>query len=466
MRRYRLAAKQEIPFETSFIPKLAGTVHDYKRTCVECKVLRSFTLMTASDVCGLCCQGGGHHRDKPDCNDSTSHMVYCRTCGGLYAVCYVDGLKVPPKCHYCRTKSRTAVAQPDDVPSISCNKCRNKFVCPDPLFLTKCGVSADVWQCAVCEVGDDAKSFHAHTLELQKWTATCPNIVGCVGLPASVVGSTCKVLSMLTDPKLKEVMLRAPPALLPRTLYYMFFPVRDVPGLLETVEREVMCGDVKDFCNMCCSELDKVKMGSACGKCRNLACNACLKAWYGQVAPGRLLLPSHLLCAFCKRPPASKTLRMYNREAMAVLGSRDLQFKPDMYYAWCMGCYKVVEYLPRDCARDAAAEDELRVRRGILCEPCAAAVVSAQGTVKTVDCPGCGTTTAKSGGCSHMTCPQCCEHWCWECGKGFGKDGATSADKAYSHLRAVHGGLGWGDEDEDEDFEGGGEEIDEEEEFD
>ena len=33
--------------------------------------------------------------------------------------------------------------------------------------------------------------------------------------------------------------------------------------------------------------------------------------------------------------------------------------------------------------------------------------------------PRCQRPTEKSGGCNHMTCPACQQHWCWLCGKGF-----------------------------------------------
>lgn len=31
-------------------------------------------------------------------------------------------------------------------------------------------------------------------------------------------------------------------------------------------------------------------------------------------------------------------------------------------------------------------------------------------------CPQCGVLVVRDGGCMHMTCRICCEHWCWNCG--------------------------------------------------
>ena len=50
------------------------------------------------------------------------------------------------------------------------------------------------------------------------------------------------------------------------------------------------------------------------------------------------------------------------------------------------------------------------------------------------DCPKCGNSIEKSGGCNHMLC-KCGAHICWICLKVFPDDSDT-----YNHLGADHGG--------------------------
>lgn len=54
---------------------------------------------------------------------------------------------------------------------------------------------------------------------------------------------------------------------------------------------------------------------------------------------------------------------------------------------------------------------------GLLC-PAAQQVraVDLLSLAKSQPCPGCGTRTAKDGGCNHIKCQTCCKHWCWTCG--------------------------------------------------
>ncbi|KAI0512792.1 hypothetical protein F5B22DRAFT_293623 [Xylaria bambusicola] len=70
------------------------------------------------------------------------------------------------------------------------------------------------------------------------------------------------------------------------------------------------------------------------------------------------------------------------------------------------------------------------------------------------DCPKCQTTIEKTDGCNHMECGGCHIHICWECMETF-----EQPDHCYDHMRAVHRGIGVGDdwdneeEDEEEDEE-------------
>ncbi|KAL6717675.1 hypothetical protein ACLMJK_005590 [Lecanora helva] len=52
------------------------------------------------------------------------------------------------------------------------------------------------------------------------------------------------------------------------------------------------------------------------------------------------------------------------------------------------------------------------------------------------DCPRCGSTIKKNGGCRHMCCSACGAHVCWVCLRDFKNSGDT-----YDHLVEKHGGI-------------------------
>lgn len=52
------------------------------------------------------------------------------------------------------------------------------------------------------------------------------------------------------------------------------------------------------------------------------------------------------------------------------------------------------------------------------------------------DCPRCGSTIEKNGGCRHMRCLACEAHICWVCLKSF-----DSGNETYDHLAREHGGI-------------------------
>jgi hypothetical protein len=61
-------------------------------------------------------------------------------------------------------------------------------------------------------------------------------------------------------------------------------------------------------------------------------------------------------------------------------------------------------------------------------------------------CPRCYRPVEKAEGCSHIECPMCGAHYCWECLKTF--EGSTAARDVYRHIRIEHALLG-GREEED-----------------
>ena len=61
-------------------------------------------------------------------------------------------------------------------------------------------------------------------------------------------------------------------------------------------------------------------------------------------------------------------------------------------------------------------------------------------------CPRCYRPVEKTEGCSHIECPMCGTHYCWECLQTF--EGIDAARDVYRHVRMEHGLLG-GREEED-----------------
>ncbi|VDK73209.1 unnamed protein product [Litomosoides sigmodontis] len=62
-----------------------------------------------------------------------------------------------------------------------------------------------------------------------------------------------------------------------------------------------------------------------------------------------------------------------------------------------------------------------------LCRQVKCICLESDATKKTIDrtcrkCPSCGTPTERNGGCTHMHCLQCDEHWCFLCVKSWKED--------------------------------------------
>ncbi|CAG9530603.1 unnamed protein product [Cercopithifilaria johnstoni] len=62
-----------------------------------------------------------------------------------------------------------------------------------------------------------------------------------------------------------------------------------------------------------------------------------------------------------------------------------------------------------------------------LCQQLECICLESDATKKTIErtcrrCPSCGTPTERNGGCAHMHCLQCSEHWCFLCVKSWSED--------------------------------------------
>jgi hypothetical protein len=206
-----------------------------------------------------------------------------------------------------------------------------------------------------------------------------------------------------------------------------------LPALLDTFREEVMSGSVSDDCLLCFETLPLGALGTACGKCKNPVCTACMTTWFSQTKPGQIVLPPHILCPFCKQSPKWKVVKRYNKRFAEVCRGGDNPFDPKWYSAWCVKCSKI-----RHCIEHSCSQGVPRLTDLFICGPCQSSETSG---IETKPCPKCQAASSKTVGCNHITCPvrDCGAHWCYAC--GFLSD---KADPVYTHMRRTHGGYGFG----------------------
>lgn len=445
--RARSAARQMIDIDTGFVPRLQRTVPDYKLPCQRCARSRSFTLLQ-NGVCGLCLQGDCDVDEPVDVDDSTSHMVECRSCNALYAVINVNGLNVQPKCHYCR--------EGQSAPTTRCQRCFNCFVTPDgdddkPHFV--CAVCTRQPSAAVCVNSVSLLELLAQNAEL------APTAFGLSREAAAlIVGDNDRVQSMSFfkiftrhyDVAVRQndaqMMQHSPDGAQPALqLQWRGKPVHRAAALVQTIRQVVLRGDLRDECALCFEPHPVNALLSACGSCRNRVCGACARAWWSQMRPGGVVLPTHLACPFCKQVPHAATLKRFNPAACAIVrtgrkhrGSSSsssvtaVDWDAAVWYAWCQRCYRVAEAIPRECAGGVGVPNIV----DFVCDECQ----SARHVPQSKPCPSCGIATLKASGCNHMTCAarECGAHWCFQCGEQF------AADQIYEHLMQAHGNYGFG----------------------
>lgn len=425
--RVRRAASLHLQVKVGFTPTLQSLTPDFKIPCKSCGHRRSFTLMQ-DRTCGLCLFDVDCGKDSPEQepDGDRSHMVECKACKALYAVIRHQDLKVQPKCHYCRHS--------EPAPTVQCVACGNKYCSPTALDPSR----DSPFTCPCC-ASNPEEGQPPREVKLSELMEQNPELITCLGL----LPSACKpVFDRIGLFKLwmgHREALAIGPELAVESLVWGGKPVREVPELLQTLCEAVLRGRLAETCGLCFEDRALADVQSACGFCSNHACSACLRRWYGQLAPGRLYVPSEGLCAFCKRTPKARTLRTFNRAACRLAGRRNLVLKADMYYGWCRTCFKVKELAPRDCAQEVPSIanfecEDCRLER--LLSTTALDEVLAKAARK---CPGCKAPSLKVSGCNHMTCPACSIDWCWQCGDQY------TAEEIYSHMEDAHGNIGLDD---------------------
>lgn len=425
--------------------------------CRKCHFPRSVTMMAAKGVCGICtiehrnckclaCTPTADHDARKQNNVSKDHSdksvgywVECSrvTCRAQYVVYNPDALRVRAKCFYCRHedgKSATVGA----APLVECSKCLSRVIWPKEYRPRNLDLS--VFECSACTadvvtiITQDTSAEELTTENGNEWLLRNDE----KAIPEPFKGRslfyTAAHCNLAHLPEKVEILPSND-----KKLYIAGKLVRneqEVKSSLSTwvTSRRTEAG----VCSLCFSNTRKDNLRRACGRtgCHQLICPSCITDWYGLNARGRILNMAALSCPFCRRRPAPKTLSPFGIAQMGNLRSA-VDEAGSWIYAWCGACGFAKQYVERACA--AGAPPELS---GWRCDACK---LPEAAMVKQRLCPGCGVATEKMGGCDHITCP-CGTHWCYACGKDVGPD------RIYQHIGMEHGGLYYGDE-EEEDYE-------------
>ena len=472
--RLRLAFRKEFQVTLPLIPDVKNVLPDHRFQCVSCEHYRSFTLMTSGSICGLCVYiaenpdcieyvennrkngnfyfsqtaselGSGHDTleadndvpksdvPKSDVPDPTSQsrLAYCRTCSCIYEVIKHQDLKVKPKCHYCRTGQKA--------PYVACDNCSNRYVLPDPSLLEKMGQNEKgKWICATC-VNKPRLSFEQVTFSLKDILRSnlhlMREIFNLVEATFKVIDGKSSLFKIFTEnwDVMEETPLeeeKATPVMLRGQRAFK------VEGLKEEIKKAVEKEDLKDMCLLCFEDKPIQQLAtSPCGRCNKKICYDCQRHWVNQIQPGKVVLPSNLVCLFCKRVPMESVYTKCNPSVKSLFHKEHLKhviqrMEPSVYYGWCKGCAKIQEICPVDCG---GATVPYSTSDNFVCETCQLAMQRAPDVPK---CPGCDAPSVKEYGCNHIECPVCKTHWCYVCGEEF------EESDIYDHLIEVHGSIG------------------------
>ncbi|KAF3914828.1 hypothetical protein ABW20_dc0103720 [Dactylellina cionopaga] len=420
--------------------------------CKRCHFNRSVTIMAPDSVCGICAIA--EWKDKKEREETIliraetelaektpKHWVECgdKKCRCTYIVYKIENLNVKPKCHYCRNPKE------GEAPFVTCKKCTNRMIWPDE-YRTD---AAKDYTCVFCEEGRETIVSHATTArELNKENSTAW-ILGekgaSIGFTGRSVFATVKAQGMETmHASISIFPEAADTASSPLPLTIRQKQIQNLPSLISEYKKWISSNTIEyKTCNLCFDSSFKPQdLHEACGRrgCHNKICADCIKAWYGQNAPGKVVNINSLQCPFCRREPAAKILRGYGLNVASLAGVKDAVKKRGKWiYGWCIDCDTAKEYMARVCAAGGQPVE----LENFVCEQCEEKK-RIPGPRDIKPCPKCTVMTEKTAGCNHITCP-CGQHWCYICG------GAFEERKIYSHLDYVHGGIFNDDEDPDMD---------------
>lgn len=435
----------DITVELPFAP-YKKVCYDYKKRCDGCGHKRSFTLLTRVEtendlmvnyVCGLCLSDPSYMAAEPKDEDH-SYYLECKSCLCHYALVNVDRMNVTPKCHGCRHGIKQ--------PSVQCIKCFNSYVDPAKLFRDV----SNSFVCPQCNVNPKLSIDEIKVPFKDIYNQNQPILYSCMGfeMPTDINIFAGHSLFAIKDgiKKCEQIDLNS------AILKFNRKTVINTHCVLQEMLKWINSGVAEQsYCTICFNEFYKNNLRKVCGRklCRSLACDECLKSWYGVNKPGDLLQINSLTCPFCKQYPSYSILSTYNKEVCAMVQTTKT-FDINWWYGWCLTCFQPKKIIERECSRDAP-----QLNRKFICEDCNKCTKPDDSK----QCPnkGCQIAIIKNGGCNHMECTACKKHFCWICAD---MAYSTSAE-TYDHLYKAHGGaFGYNADDDDQEYVGENEDMD------
>jgi hypothetical protein len=447
--RIRYVQKASLEFNIPFVPNVKSFYGDYKVRCSRCNSFRSFTLITKNGYCGLCSvdlretKGVGKIIEElgyPDNlaglnmeveNSKRSRLTECESCHAIYSVIRVDAMHVRPKCHFCRFLREPA-------PFVTCGNCRNKYVCD----YMQC-LPLDLQQNFLCSLCNEEprRSMQSVATQYSKLFDANPQLTQLFGSLSSSDKAWKLIKSSAT---LFSIYVNSWDVIVPTNgenldaaasvsqLQWFGKPILMTVDELNELKSRLMKGFILETCDLCFSDFAPGKLNPVCGRCQHRVCVPCGQEWYGALKPGRLFLSTNYQCPFCKKEVTRKALKQYNWQLSFILQRHRLRLDTSWYYAWCIGCDRVKQYIERQCGGG-----ELPQLVNHRCDDCIQlrndGRKEKQFEMKT--CPACTVMVMKTGGCNHITCT-CGAHWCWECCEAF-----PTGQETYEHLDKVHSAI-------------------------
>ncbi|KAJ7635094.1 hypothetical protein FB45DRAFT_743151 [Roridomyces roridus] len=445
MQRYKLIELNldaPVDVRVPWTPDKTRGPGDLKVQCRRCLIRRSVTIMSHehSDLCGICVPGDLSvetvRATFPGVDEAETCWVECSTkeCRAQYVVENVAGLRIRPRCHYCRNHI--------PCPWIECTVCTNRVIVPRAFRTTA------PFTCPSCT----NPSWAGRCIAVEETTTRVLNAQNGLEWLGFSAAHTEDIFKGKSAFKLMQahgagVFGGIPADKAPRLLLGGK-TVKASGQTLGEIEERVGRGEVvHGTCSLCFEEMPHSKLLPACGRtgCTHLVDDACLHEWYGKNAPGNLINMMQLMCPFCRRPPTVKTLARYNRGVAALGGLQAAMADRRWLYAWCVDCASA----KRAFERTACTEEGVGRLEGFRCQECETsrraraamyedlpAIDSESSEKPVVACPNkdCEYYIEKTDGCNHVVCV-CGTHLCYSCGGEF------SPETIYEHMNEVHGSI-------------------------
>ncbi|KAF8207104.1 hypothetical protein K438DRAFT_1713974 [Mycena galopus ATCC 62051] len=468
MRRYKLIELNldaPLVVNVPWTPDKTRGAGDVKVQCTKCLMRRSITIMSheRGGVCGIFMKGPLSATRVawiavryPGVDEEESCWVECsgKTCRAQYVVEDVAALKRRPRCYYCRKGI--------PCPWLECSLCSNRIIVP-PIYRTTNDRKG--YTCPACNNPQWAgQSVVAD--ETTTRTLVAQNGVEWLGLSNNNIfdgKSAFKLMQAFGE----NVFAHAPTTKSP-DIFLHNKRLRDTSKIISQIKSRVGRGEVVlSACALCFHEVPSTKLVPACGRtgCSQLVDEDCLREWYGQNEPGKLLNMMQFTCPFCRRKPTVKTLERYNSRAVALGGLQAAMDDRRFFYAWCMDC----GFAKKAFERTACTDEAIPPVTDFSCRECQPPVPAHRPRhrvkqdaptkilnrkeraqqhagwkeipgLRTVLCPNmrCNVRILKNGGCNHMMCSRCSTHFCWTCGKQL--DISQISQHMYVAHRGAYGG--------------------------